>query len=67
MRWKELFLVPDHRIESVAGATFSGFYYICAQISTGRIEGYYFYNTSQLYTQLTVQIPENYIRSHRTA
>ncbi|CDZ97345.1 Vacuolar import and degradation protein [Phaffia rhodozyma] len=29
MRWKEKFLVPDHKKSSVEGASFSGFYYIC--------------------------------------
>jgi len=27
MRWKEHFLVPDHRIVSIPGASFAGFYY----------------------------------------
>ena len=42
MRWKEHFLIPDHNIRSITGATFGGFYYICFQKSTSKIEGYYF-------------------------
>ncbi|KAK9760950.1 hypothetical protein K7432_014526, partial [Basidiobolus ranarum] len=37
MRWKEQFLVPDHRVHKVNGANFDGFYYICFQLSTGTI------------------------------
>lgn len=29
MRWKERFLVPDHRVKDINGASFAGFYYIC--------------------------------------
>ncbi|KKA22427.1 Vesicle-mediated transport protein Vid24 [Rasamsonia emersonii CBS 393.64] len=29
MRWKEYFLVPDHRVRTISGASFEGFYYIC--------------------------------------
>jgi len=47
MRWKEHFLVPDHRVEGIAGASFAGFYYICFNKSTGGIEGYYFHKTSE--------------------
>lgn len=28
MRWKERFLVPDHRVNHINGASFAGFYYI---------------------------------------
>ena len=44
MRWKELFLVPDHRIKSISGASFAGFYYIAFQKSTGSIQGIYFHH-----------------------
>ncbi|KAI7886689.1 hypothetical protein K492DRAFT_140454 [Lichtheimia hyalospora FSU 10163] len=43
MRWKEKFLVPDHRVQNVEGASFAGFYYICYQRSTDQIKGYYFF------------------------
>ncbi|KAI9645009.1 hypothetical protein NHQ30_007046 [Ciborinia camelliae] len=43
MRWKEHFLVPDHRVRTISGASFEGFYYICfnqleGRISTARVE-----------------------------
>lgn len=34
MRWKERFLVPDHRIETVDGASFAGFYYVCVSMQS---------------------------------
>ncbi|CAG8439359.1 9724_t:CDS:2 [Scutellospora calospora] len=47
MRWKEHFLVPDHRVKTINGASFAGFYYICYQLSTGIITGFYFHKTSE--------------------
>eukprot|EP00058_Branchiostoma_floridae_P025254 XP_002610744.1 hypothetical protein BRAFLDRAFT_115296 [Branchiostoma floridae] len=47
MRWKEHFLVPDHTIKDINGASFAGFYYICFQKSTGTIEGYYYHRSSE--------------------
>lgn len=29
MRWKERFLVPDHKVQDINGASFAGFYYVC--------------------------------------
>ncbi|KAF9438259.1 GID complex subunit 4, VID24 [Entomortierella beljakovae] len=46
MRWKEHFLVPDHRIEGIAGASFAGFYYICYNKRTGQINGLYYHSSS---------------------
>ncbi|KNC87347.1 hypothetical protein SARC_00537 [Sphaeroforma arctica JP610] len=46
MRWKEHFLVPDHKVRSIAGASFAGFYYICYQRSTDTIEGFYYHKKS---------------------
>ncbi|PVF99125.1 hypothetical protein CPB86DRAFT_703904, partial [Serendipita vermifera] len=31
MRWKERFLVPDHKVRSINGASYDGFYYICVE------------------------------------
>ncbi|OAD66027.1 hypothetical protein PHYBLDRAFT_6932, partial [Phycomyces blakesleeanus NRRL 1555(-)] len=42
MRWKEQFLVPDHRVHTIDGASFAGFYYICYQRSTNKIIGFYY-------------------------
>ena len=52
MRWKEIFMVPDHRILSVEGASFAGFYYICCKPKKGIIDGYYFHRNSDMYQQL---------------
>ncbi|KAF9413840.1 hypothetical protein BGZ94_000599 [Podila epigama] len=54
MRWKEHFLVPDHRVEGIAGASFAGFYYICYHKLTGTIEGYYYHRTSEKFQKLTL-------------
>ena len=43
MRWKEHFLVPDHRVRSIQGASFEGFYYICFNQVEGKISGIYFH------------------------
>ncbi|KAI4455905.1 hypothetical protein MML48_8g00001578 [Holotrichia oblita] len=47
MRWKEHFLVPNHKITDISGASFAGFYYIMFQKSKGTIEGYYYHRTSE--------------------
>jgi hypothetical protein len=47
MRWKEWFLVPDHRVTSIQGASFEGFYYICFNQVEGRISGIYFHAKSE--------------------
>ncbi|KAK9449773.1 vacuolar import and degradation protein-domain-containing protein [Limtongia smithiae] len=52
MRWKECFLVPDHRVRDISGASFAGFYYICFNQLTGSISGLYFHQISEKYQQL---------------
>lgn len=47
MRWKEHFLVPDHTIKHVEGASYAGFYYICYSKRTSSIRGYYFHINSE--------------------
>lgn len=47
MRWKEHFLVPDHTIKDINGASFAGFYYICFHKSAATIEGYYYHRSSE--------------------
>jgi glucose-induced degradation protein 4 len=47
MRWKEWFLVPDHRVTSIQGASFEGFYYICFNQVEKRISGIYFHARSE--------------------
>ncbi|XP_059140290.1 glucose-induced degradation protein 4 homolog [Physella acuta] len=55
MRWKEHFLVPDHTIKDINGASFAGFYYICFQKSTATIEGYYYHRSSEWFQSLNLQ------------
>jgi hypothetical protein len=47
MRWKEHFLVPDHRVRTISGASFEGFYYICFNQVSGNISGIYFHAKSE--------------------
>lgn len=47
MRWKEQFLVPNHRVKTINGASFEGFYYICFNQIHGKIEGIYFHSKSE--------------------
>ncbi|XP_035471343.1 glucose-induced degradation protein 4 homolog [Scophthalmus maximus] len=63
MRWKEQFLVPDHTIKDISGASFAGFYYICFQKSTATIEGYYYHRSSEWYQSLIL----NHVREHSMA
>ena len=47
MRWKEYFLVPDHRVREILGASFEGFYYICFNQVAGTVSGIYFHAKSE--------------------
>jgi hypothetical protein len=49
MRWKEHFLVPDHRVRTISGASFEGFYYICFNQIQGTVSGIYFHAKSEKY------------------
>ena len=49
MRWKEHFLVPDHRVKTITGASFEGFYYIAFNQVLGEIDGIYFHAKSEKY------------------
>lgn len=49
MRWKEYFLVPDHRVRTITGASFEGFYYICFNQVEGTVSGIYFHSKSEKY------------------
>lgn len=63
MRWKEHFLVPDHKIKDINGASFAGFYYICFQKSRAVMEGYYYHRSSEWYQSLTLEhVPESCIQ-----
>ncbi|KAF2431120.1 hypothetical protein EJ08DRAFT_588028 [Tothia fuscella] len=59
MRWKEYFLVPDHRVRTISGASFDGFYYICFNQVEGSISGIYFHAKSEKYQQLELKHVED--------
>ncbi|KAK9459647.1 vacuolar import and degradation protein-domain-containing protein [Lipomyces oligophaga] len=60
MRWKECFLVPDHRVRDINGASFAGFYYICFNQIEGSISGLYFHLSSEKYQQLDLShVPDH--------
>lgn len=55
MRWKEYFLVPDHRVKSINGASFEGFYYICFDQLAGSVSGIYYHAKSENNQRLELQ------------
>jgi hypothetical protein len=55
MRWKEHFLVPDHRVRTISGASFEGFYYICFNQLKGEVSGIYFHSKSEKFQQLELK------------
>ncbi|KAF2869709.1 vacuolar import and degradation protein-domain-containing protein [Massariosphaeria phaeospora] len=59
MRWKEHFLVPDHRVRTINGASFEGFYYICFDQVCGSIEGIYFHAKSEKFQKLRLEHVED--------
>jgi len=60
MRWKECFLVPEHSVKELAGASFEGFYYICFSQVTGSVIGYYFHINSEKWQQLDLKHVPDY-------
>ncbi|KAJ9311527.1 hypothetical protein DTO271D3_8245 [Paecilomyces variotii] len=60
MRWKEYFLVPDHRVRTISGASFEGFYYICFNQVEGTVSGIYFHAKSEKYQQLELKHVEDH-------
>ncbi|KAJ5561447.1 hypothetical protein N7535_004086 [Penicillium sp. DV-2018c] len=59
MRWKESFLVPDHRVRTISGASFEGFYYICFNQIEGTVSGVYFHAKSERFQQLELKRVED--------
>ncbi|ORY62371.1 vacuolar import and degradation protein, partial [Pseudomassariella vexata] len=59
MRWKEHFLVPDHRVRTINGASFEGFYYICFNQAKGLVSGIYFHSKSEKFQQLELKHVED--------
>lgn len=62
MRWKERFLVPNHEITELYGASFSGFYYICLNQTSGNIRGFY-YQSGQSHREMFQSIELEYAPS----
>ena len=65
---QELFLVPNHKITDIHGASFAGFYYICLEKSKGSIEGYYYHKMSEWYmmyvcTHIGIPLPTTLLSS----
>ncbi|KAH8588017.1 vacuolar import and degradation protein-domain-containing protein [Bisporella sp. PMI_857] len=59
MRWKEHFLVPDHWVRTISGASFDGFYYICFNQVRGTISGLYFLKKCENMQRLELKHIEN--------
>ncbi|KAI9734896.1 MAG: hypothetical protein M1834_001976 [Cirrosporium novae-zelandiae] len=55
MRWKEHFLVPDHRVRAISGASFEGFYYICFNQIEGHVSGIYYHSKSEKFQKLELE------------
>ncbi|KAH3673492.1 hypothetical protein WICMUC_003598 [Wickerhamomyces mucosus] len=60
MRWKEKFIYNDPNINSIQGASFAGFYYICLNQSTGEILGYYYHKSSERFQKLSLNYQQDY-------
>ena len=56
MRWKEHFLVPDHRVKNISGASFAGFYYIMYDRVTDLITGFYYHENSERFQFLKLKL-----------
>ena len=54
-RFKEEFLVPNHKIQNIPGASFAGFYYVCVGLKSKSIEGYYYHSSSQWFQKLDLR------------
>lgn len=65
MRWKEYFLVPDHRVREITGASFEGFYYICFNQVEGTVSGIYFHAKSEKYVLSDLLEERCSLTSHR--
>ena len=64
MRWKEKFLVPDHRVREISGASFEGFYYICFNQVVGTINGIYYHSSSQQSNNRFQQLELKWVNDH---
>lgn len=55
MRWKEEFLVPDHRVKEISGASYEGFYYMAFDVHKRSWEGFYFHRNSEEFQSITLR------------
>lgn len=55
MRWKEIFLLDDPKLKTILGASFSGFYYICFDVSKGSFCGFYYHDNCEMYQVLELK------------
>jgi len=55
MRWKERYLVKDHKIKEVSGCSFAGFYYIIFSKLSRTIDGFYYHKQSELLQRLSLK------------
>eukprot|EP00033_Pygsuia_biforma_P001038 GCRY01001183.1.p1 GENE.GCRY01001183.1~~GCRY01001183.1.p1 ORF type:complete len:189 (+),score=4.69 GCRY01001183.1:305-871(+) len=55
MRWKEIFLVPNHQVHTIHGASFAGFYYIVFDHKSQMITGFYYHQDTQWFQELRLQ------------
>ncbi|KAI0637001.1 vacuolar import and degradation protein-domain-containing protein [Trametes polyzona] len=77
MRWKEKFLVPDHRVQDINGASFAGFYYVCvdfnpqqtgsASLSSQVDDGIDFVSSPTTTQSAPMAKPDTATRSRRTS
>ena len=47
-----MFLVPDHKVDSINGASYEGFYYICADLENSILDGFYYHHSSTMFQRL---------------
>ncbi|KAJ3029481.1 UNVERIFIED_CONTAM: GID complex subunit 4, VID24 [Siphonaria sp. JEL0065] len=47
--------MEDHKIKSISGASFAGFYYIAFQKSTETITGFYYHQNSEMFQKLSLK------------
>lgn len=64
MRWKELFPVPDYRMEILPGVSYSGFYYICYKKKERSLTGYYYHKDTELFQ--SIEMTSELLRLHST-
>jgi glucose-induced degradation protein 4 len=50
-----MFLVPDHNVSSINGASYEGFYYICADLQNELLDGFYYHHSSTMFQRLDLQ------------